>query len=176
MSQQPGPGFTGRVAVVSLGLELGELKLVARGRRRLESRRILWRPRAEFQAVLSERRSRDMPAETLEFSSVAAVDALMSVEVNAADFSDGVVFVVNFADSWCGRDEQAEWGLACSVTGGGYSTSRSGIAGGKARLIGTQLGRLVVLPVLHDRVERAAVCSEDFLDALCRASGDAGDF
>jgi len=131
---------------------------------------------AEFQAVLSKRRSRDIPAEALDLSSVAAVDALTSVEINAADFSGGVVFVVNIADGWCGRDEQAEWGLACSVTRGGYSARRSGIAGGKAGLIGTQLGRLVVLPVLHDKVEGAAVCSEDFLDALCRAAGDVGDF
>jgi len=38
------------------------------------------------------------------------------------------------------------------------------MAGGKSRLIGTQLGRPVVL---HRRVEGAAVGSEDFLDALC---------
>ncbi len=43
MSQQPGPAFTGRARVVSLGVELGEQKLVARSRRRLESGRILWR-------------------------------------------------------------------------------------------------------------------------------------
>ncbi len=40
MSQQPGPTFTGR-ASVSVGIELGELKLVAGSRRRLESGRIL---------------------------------------------------------------------------------------------------------------------------------------
>ena len=131
---------------------------------------------ATLQAVLSKRGARDIPAKALQLSSVAAVDALTSVEINAADFSGGVVFVVNIADGWCGRDEQAEWGLACSVTRGGYSARRSGIAGGKAGLIGTQLGRLVVLPVLHDKVEGAAVCSEDFLDALCRAAGDVGDF
>ena len=48
MSQQPGPAFTGRASVVSLGVGLGELKLVARSRRRLESRRILWRLRDDF--------------------------------------------------------------------------------------------------------------------------------
>jgi len=67
-------------------------------------------------------------------------------------------------------------GQAGAVPRGGYSARRSGVAGGKAWLIGTELGRLVVLPVLHDRVEGAAVCSEDFLDALCRAAGDIGDF
>ena len=72
------------------------------------------------------------------------------MEINAADFSDGVAFVVNFPDGWCGRDEQAEWGLAGAVTGGGYSARRSGIAGGKAGLIGPELGRLVVL---HCRIE-----------------------
>jgi len=45
---------------------------------------------AKFQAVLSKRRACDIPAEALDLSSVAAVDALASVEVNAADFSDGV--------------------------------------------------------------------------------------
>jgi|GEM_PF-1005335 len=128
---------------------------------------------AEFQAVLSERRARDIPVKALQLATVTAVDALASVEVNAADFSDGVVFVVNFADSRCGRDEQAEWGLAGAVPRSRYSARRSGIAGGKAGLIGTQLGRLVVL---HCRVEGAAVCSEDFLYALCRATGDVGDF
>ena len=59
------------------------------------------------------------------------------------------------------------------VPRGGYSARRSGVAGGKAGLIGAQLERLVVL---HCRVEGAAVCSEDFLDALCRAAGDIGDF
>gem|GEM_PF-955642 len=83
---------------------------------------------------------------------------------------------MNFADSRCGRDKQAEWGLAGARTRGCYTPRRSGIAGGKAWLIGTELGRLVVLPVLHDRVEGAAVCTEDFLDALCRAAGDVGDF
>jgi len=39
---------------------------------------------AEFQAVLSKRGARDIPAEALDLSSVAAVDALASVEVNAA--------------------------------------------------------------------------------------------
>jgi len=106
-----------------------------------------------LQAVLSERRSRDIPAEALELSSVAAVDALTSMEVDAADFSGGVVFVVNIAEGWCGRDEQAERCLAYAVTGGGYSARRSFIAGGKAGLIGAELGRLVVLPVLHCRVE-----------------------
>jgi len=48
MSQQPGPAFAGRESVVSLGLELGELKLVSRSRRRLESGRILWRLRNYF--------------------------------------------------------------------------------------------------------------------------------
>jgi len=52
MSQQPGPTFTGRARVVSLGVELGELKLVARSRRRLESGRILWRLRDDFGAKL----------------------------------------------------------------------------------------------------------------------------
>jgi len=52
MSQQPGPAFTGRAAVVSLGLELGELKLVSRSRRRLESGRIPWRLRDYFGAEL----------------------------------------------------------------------------------------------------------------------------
>jgi len=35
ISQQPGPTFTGRARVVSLGAELGEQKLVAGSRRRL---------------------------------------------------------------------------------------------------------------------------------------------
>jgi len=48
MSQQPGPAFTGRASVVCLGVELGELKLVARSRRRLESSRIRWRHRDYF--------------------------------------------------------------------------------------------------------------------------------
>ena len=48
MSQQPGPTFTGRARVVSLGVGLGEQKLVARSRRRLESGRILWRLRDYF--------------------------------------------------------------------------------------------------------------------------------
>jgi len=51
MSQQPGPAFTGRARVVSLG-ELGELKLVSRSRRGLESGRILWRLRDYFGAKL----------------------------------------------------------------------------------------------------------------------------
>jgi len=66
--------------------------------------------------------------------------------------------------------------LAGAVPRSRYSARRSGIAGGKAGLIGAELGRLVVLPVLHRRVEGAAECSEDFLDALCRAAGDVGDF
>jgi len=52
MSQQPGPTFTGRASVVSLGVELGEFKLVARSRRLLESGRILWRLRDYFWAKL----------------------------------------------------------------------------------------------------------------------------
>ena len=52
MSQQPGPTLTGRASVGSLGAELGELKLVARGRRRLESGRILWRLGDYFGAEL----------------------------------------------------------------------------------------------------------------------------
>jgi len=60
------------------------------------------------------------------------------MEVDTADFIDGVVFVVNLADSRCGRDEQAEWGLAGAVTGGRYSARRSGVAGGKAGLIGAE--------------------------------------
>ena len=52
MSQQPGPTFTGRASVVRLGVELGELKLVSRSRRRLESDRILWRLRDYFGAKL----------------------------------------------------------------------------------------------------------------------------
>jgi len=48
MSQQPGPTFTGRAAVVSLGVELGELKLIAGSWRWLESGRILWRLRNYF--------------------------------------------------------------------------------------------------------------------------------
>jgi len=35
-------------------------------------------------------------------SPFAAVDALTSVEVNAADFSDGVVLVVSFPGGWHG--------------------------------------------------------------------------
>ena len=41
---------------------------------------------AKLEAVLSKRRSRDIPAEALDLSSVAAVDALTSMEVDAADF------------------------------------------------------------------------------------------
>jgi len=52
MSQEPDPALTGRASVVSLGFELGELKLVARSRRRLESGRILWRFRCELGAKL----------------------------------------------------------------------------------------------------------------------------
>jgi len=52
MSQKPGPTFTGRAAVVSLGIELGEQKLVAGSRRRPESGRILWRLRDYFGAEL----------------------------------------------------------------------------------------------------------------------------
>jgi len=52
MSQQPGPTFTGRASVVCLGVELGELKLVARSRMGLESGRILWRLRYDFGAKL----------------------------------------------------------------------------------------------------------------------------
>jgi len=48
MSQQPGPAFTGRARVVSLGIELGELKLIAGSWRWLESGRILWRLRDYF--------------------------------------------------------------------------------------------------------------------------------
>ena len=66
--------------------------------------------------------------------------------------------------------------MAGAVTRGGYSARRSGIAGSKAGLIGAELGRLVVLPVLHDRAEGTAVCLEGFLDALCRAAGYVGDF
>jgi len=62
--------------------------------------------------------------------------------------------------------------LAGAVTGGCYSARRNGIAGRMARLIGAELGRLV----LHCRVEGAAVCSEDFLDTSYRAAGDVGDF
>jgi len=108
-------------------------------------------------------------------ATVTAIDALTSVEVNASHFSGGVVFVVNLADSRCGRDEQAEWGLAGAVTRSRYSARRSGIASGKAGLIGAELGRLVILRILHRRVEGAAVCLEDFLDALCRAAGYVGD-
>ena|GEM_PF-972108 len=39
MSQQPGPAFTGRASVVSLGVGLGEQKLVARSRRRRSTTR-----------------------------------------------------------------------------------------------------------------------------------------
>jgi len=63
--------------------------------------------------------------------------------------------------------------LVGAVPRGGYSARRSGVAGGKAGLIGADLGRLVVL---HCRVEGAVVCSEDSLDELCRAAGDVGDF
>jgi len=52
MSQQPGPAFAGRASVVSLGVELGELKLVARSWRRLENGRILWWLRDYFGAKL----------------------------------------------------------------------------------------------------------------------------
>jgi len=52
MSQQPGPTCTGRAAVVSLGVGLGELKLIAGSRRGLESGRILWRLRDYFGAEL----------------------------------------------------------------------------------------------------------------------------
>jgi len=42
----------GRARVVRLSVELGELKLVARSRRGLESGRILWRLRDYFGAEL----------------------------------------------------------------------------------------------------------------------------
>jgi len=42
---------------------------------------------AKFQAVLSKRRARDIPAKALQLATVAAVDALTSMEVDAADFS-----------------------------------------------------------------------------------------
>ncbi len=41
----------------------------------------------ELQALLSERRAGNIPAEALELGTVTAVDALASVEVNTADFS-----------------------------------------------------------------------------------------
>jgi len=95
-------------------------------------------------------RARDIPAKALQLATVAAIDALTSVEVNASNFSEGVVFFLNFAHTCAGESSKRSGGLAGAVTGGGYSARRSGIAGGKAGLIGPELGRLVVL---HCRIE-----------------------
>jgi len=42
---------------------------------------------AKFQAVLSKRGARNIPAKALQLGSVTAIDALTSVEIHASDFS-----------------------------------------------------------------------------------------
>ena len=121
--------------------------------------------------VLCDRRARDVPGEPLELATVAPVDDLTSVDVDAAHFGDRIGGIVG--RRFCvDRHDETERRKALAVTGDGDASSGGGVAGGEPGLLVAKLGRL---GVCHFGVERAAARAEDFLDARGGAGGHVGD-
>ena len=97
--------------------------------------------RTHGEPVLRDRRSRHVAAEPLELASVAPVDDLASVHVDAADFGDGVVGVVGGKIA-IDRDDESERLQAPVVSGNADALCSLGVAGGEARLFYAELGWL----------------------------------
>lgn len=130
---------------------------------------------AAQEAVLSQWWPSDVTAEPLELPAVAAVDALLGVEVDAAHEGDGLARLglgLGLGESGPGKEE-AQGGLAGAVAGDRDALGSGGVAGSEARLIESERGRLRV--GLELGIERTAMGSQDLLDALGGAASDLGD-
>ncbi len=121
-----------------------------------------------LEALLRNGRPRDVAAQPLELSPIAAVHELPSVHVDAAHLSDGLISEragVSAARWPLGRQDESERGQARSVAADRNALRGSGVASGEPGLIERQLRRQSV--VLF-RTEGAPTRSEDLLDASCR--------
>ena len=115
-----------------------------------------------LEALVRDRRARDVTAQPLELSAVAAVDELPSVHVDAAHLGDGLISEragVGAARRRLGRQDEPERGQARSVAAHGDALRGCGVASGEPGLIERQLRRRSVVLC---RPEAAPSRSEDF--------------
>jgi len=97
-----------------------------------------------LEAVVRGRRARDVTAQPLELSPIAAVNELPSVHVDAADLGDGLISEragVSAARWRLGRQDESERAQARSVAAHGDPLRGCGVAGGEPGLIERQLRR-----------------------------------
>lgn len=135
--------------------------------------------RSQFEALLGQRRAREVPAKPLDLRSVASIDDLLGMHIDAANFGGKLVGssgVRSACGATCGRcllrNDEPQCGLASAITRHADALRSGSVASGEPGLVERDCGWLVVL---HLRVERAAVGLKDLLDAVGCAACDVGD-